>query len=266
MVTGQTQIVVSVQGSAGIIRFARPNSRNALTDRMLAETRMQMETWEGDHAIVAIVLTGDDKAFCAGGDVNGTATSEMEPFDKYRHRYTQAEWHNFMRFLSNFTKPVIAAVEGYALGGGLEIALRCDFIIGSETALFGLTEAKFGLFPILGGAWSLSRAIGDRMAKELAFTGRRFTAATAMDLGILNYTTPAGKAVAKAIEIVGEIETNAPLSVMVLKQAINRAPSQTFDEALNAAGDFSALLMFSEDRREGLAAFLEKRKPEFKGQ
>ena len=264
--TRQTQIAVSVQGSAGIICFARPNARNALTDRMLAETRAQMETWEGDHAIVAIVLTGDDKAFCAGGDVKGTATSEMEPFDKYRHRYTQAEWHNFMRFLSNFTKPVIAAVEGYALGGGLEISLRCDFIVGSETAVFGLTEAKFGLFPILGGAWSLSRAIGDRMAKELAFTGRRFTAATAMDLGILNHITPAGKAVAKAIEIVGEIETNAPLSVMVLKQAINRAPSQTFDEALNAAGDFSALLMFSEDRREGLAAFLEKRKPEFKGQ
>jgi len=265
-VTGHTQIAVSVEGGAGLICFARPKARNALTDTMLAETRAQMETWEVDHAIVAIVLTGDDKAFCAGGDVKGTAASEMGPFDKYRHRYTQAEWHNFMRFLSNFTKPVIAAVEGYTLGGGLEIALRCDFVVGSETAVFGLTEAKFGLFPILGGAWSLTQAIGDRMAKELAFTGRRFTAARAMDLGILNHITLAGKAVAKAVEIVGEIETSAPLSVMVLKQAINRAPSQTFDEALNAGGDLSALLMFSEDRREGLAAFLEKRKPEFKGQ
>ncbi len=262
---GPTEITTAIEGNAGIIRFARPKARNALTDTMLAETRAQMEIWEGDSAITAIVLTGDDKAFCAGGDVKGTASSQMVPFQKYRHRYTQGEWHNFMRFLANYTKPVIAAVEGYALGGGLEIALRCDFIVGSETAKLGMTEVKIGLFPILGGAWSLTRTIGEQKARELAYTGRRIDADEALTLGILNHKVPAGQAVAKATEIVAEIATSAPLSVMAIKQAINRAADQTFEQALNAGGDLSAMLMFSDDRKEGLAAFIEKRKPEFKG-
>jgi enoyl-CoA hydratase/carnithine racemase len=190
----------------------------------------------------------------------------MPVFEKYRHRYTTSEWHNFMRFMGQYTKPVIAAIEGYALGGGLEIALRCDFCVGSETASLGLTEAKLGLFPILGGAWSLTRAIGDKKAREMAYTGRRIGADEAKEVGILNHVVPARKAVAKAVEIVQEIEANAPLAVMASKQAINRAPRQTYEEALNESGDLSALLMFSEDRKEGLAAFVENRKPEFKGQ
>ncbi len=263
--SGGAQIAVSTDGGAGIIRFDRPKARNALTDQMLSETRTQMEAWENDTAITAVILTGDDKAFCAGGDVKGTAAADKGPFDKYRYRYTQSVWHDFMRFLGNYTKPVIAAVEGFALGGGVEIALRCDFIVGSETAELGLTEARLGLFPILGGAWSMTHAVGPRMAKELAFTGRRFGAEEARALGILNHVVPAGHAVAKSIEIVREIEGSAPLAVMAVKQAINRAPSQTFDEALNAGGDLSALLMFTEDRKEGLAAFVEKRKPRWRG-
>lgn len=248
-----------------MIRFARPEARNALTNTMLAETRAQMETWEQDHTIAAIVLTGDEKAFCAGGDLKGTAASEMAAFDKYRHRHTTSEWHNFMRFLNRCTKPVVAAIEGYALGGGLEIALQCDFCVGSETAKLGLTEAKIGLFPILGGAWSLTRAIGERHARELAYTGRKIGAVEAYDLGLLNHVTSTGEAVAKAVEIANEIAGNAPLAVMAMKQAINRSHGQSFEEALIEGGDLSALLMFSEDRKEGLAAFKEKRKPEFKG-
>lgn len=260
------QIQVSTKGAAGIIRFARPKARNALTDEMLAQTGAQMEAWEQDNEVAVVILTGDDAAFCAGGDVKGTASSQMAPFAKYRHRYTQSQWHRFMRFLSGYTKPAIAAVEGYALGGGLEIALRCDFCVGSETAKLGLTETKLGLFPILGGAWSLARAIGERKARELAYTGRRIDADEALRLGIFNHVTPAGGAIAKAVEIADEIATSAPLAVMAVKQAINRAPSQTFEEALATGGDLSALLMFSEDRKEGLAAFVEKRKPEFKGE
>ncbi|NKB29195.1 MAG: hypothetical protein GKR99_17215 [Rhodobacteraceae bacterium] len=263
--TGFSQISVSQEGKTGVIRFARPQARNALTDTMLAETRAQMEAWEQDATIAAIVLTGDDKAFCAGGDLKGTASSQMAPFDKYRHRHTTSEWHNFMRFLNRCTKPVIAAIEGCALGGGLEIALQCDFCVGSETAQLGLTEAKIGLFPILGGAWSLTRAVGERRARELAYTGRKIASDEAATLGLLNHVTPAGQAVAKAVEIGAEIATGAPLAVMMMKQAINRAHEQTFDDALTAGGDLSALLMFSEDREEGLAAFREKRPPEFKG-
>lgn len=261
-----TEILSSVQGSAGVIRFNRPKARNALTDAMLSQTRAAMEAWEGEKKIASIVLTGDDVAFCAGGDVKGTAAAQLDAFGKYRHRHTQSVWHEFMRFLSRYTKPVIAAVEGYALGGGLEVALRCDFMVGSQTAKLGLSEAKLGLFPILGGAWSLAHAVGERKARELAYSGRLIDAEEALELGLLNHVTPAGGALNKAVEISDEISEAAPLAVMALKQAINRSGQQTFDEALTAGGDLSALLMFSADRKEGLSAFLEKRKPEFKGE
>ena len=264
--TEYSQIRIDTRGPAGIVQFARPEVRNALTDTMLAETRTAMQSWELDRSVAAIVLTGDDRAFCAGGDLKRTASSAMSPFDKYRHRFNQAQWHEFMRFLGRYTKPVIAAVEGFALGGGFEIALRCDFAVGSTTARLGLTEARLGLLPILGGAWSLTRAVGERKARELAYTGRRIDSDEALELGILNHVTPPGGALDKAVALAGEIAQSAPLAVMALKQAINRAPRQTFDEALADTGDLSALLMFSDDREEGLAAFLERRKPEFKGE
>ncbi len=260
------EILSSVDGAAGVIRFNRPEARNALTDTMLSETRAAMESWERDRSIAAIVLTGDEIAFCAGGDVKGTASSDMTAFDTYRYRHNQSVWHEFMRYLSRYTKPVIAAVEGYALGGGLEIALRCDFVVGSETAKLGMTEARLGLFPILGGAWSLAHAVGERKARELAYTGRRIKADEARALGLLNHVTPPRRAVAKAVEVADEIAGSSPLAVMAVKQAISRAGHQTFDQALTEGGDLSALLMFSEDRKEGLRAFLEKRKPEFRGE
>lgn len=263
---GFREITVSMEGGAGVIHFARPKARNALTDTMLSETRVQMEAWENDKGVAVVVLTGDDKSFCAGGDIKGTASAGMPPFDKYRHRHNHSEWLVFMRFLDRYTKPVIAAIEGYALGGGLEVALRCDFCVGSETAKLGLTEATLGLFPILGGAWSLAQAVGERKARELAYTGRKVGAEEALRLGLLNHVVTEGKALDKALEIAAEIAASAPLSVMAIKQAIKRSRHQSFEEALASGGDLSALLMFSKDREEGLSAFMEKRDPEFKGE
>ena len=260
------QIQIETRDAVGLIHFNRPKARNALTDQMLSETRETMMIWEMDKSISCVVLTGDDKAFCAGGDLKGTAGAKMPPYEKYRFRHTQSVWHEYMRFLSRYSKPVIAAVEGYALGGGLEIALRCDFIVGSKTAKLGLTEANIGLFPILGGAWSLTEAVGPRLAKELLFTGRRLAADEALALGLLNHLTNEGEAVAKALEIGQEIASSAPLAVMAAKQAVNRAGHQSFEEALTEGGDLSALLMFSEDRQEGLQAFIDKRPPAFKGE
>jgi enoyl-CoA hydratase/carnithine racemase len=264
--TDFSEITAEVRGAAGIVRFNRPKARNALTDTMLSETLQVLAGWELDKTIAGVIVTGDETAFCAGGDLKGTASTTMGPFEKYRHRYTQSVMHNACRVMGRYTKPLIAAVEGYCFGGGLELALRCDFAIGSETARLGMTEAKLGLFPILGGNWLLAEAVGVRKARELVFTGRRLTAKEARDLGILNDVTSAGAALDRAVEIVEEIAQNAPLAVMAAKQAIARAPRQSYDEALTEGGDLSTLLMFSEDRKEGLAAFVDKRKPEFKGE
>lgn len=261
-----TQIQVRVEHHTAIVRFDRPQSRNALSDTMLAETRAAMQACELDHAIRAVVLTGDDKAFCSGGDLKASAGNTLPPYDRYLARFTQSEWHNFMRFLSRYPKPVIAAIEGYCLGGGLEIALRCDFAVGSQSATIGMTEARHSLFPILGGAWSLAQCVGERVAKELIFTGRRINGTTAHQLGILNHAVPAGQALSRACEIADEIACNGPLAITMAKQAVDRARGQTFDDALTAGGEFSALLFFSHDRKEGLAAFKEKRKADFKGE
>jgi len=261
-----TEILVHVEQRAGVVRFHRPASRNALTDTMLSETRAAMQAWELDHAITAVVLTGDDTAFCAGGDLKATASNNLGPYDRYLTRFTQSEWHNFIRFLARYPKPVIAAIEGHCLGGGLEIALRCDFMVGARSASLGMTEARHGLFPILGGAWSLAQCVGERMAKELLFTGRRIDGSEAHALRILNHVVAPGQALAKALEIAHEISASAPLSVTMAKQAVERSASQTFDQALTAGGDLSALLFFSRDREEGLAAFKEKREPIFKGE
>jgi len=261
-----TEIQVSVEKHTAIVRFMRPESLNALTDTMLAETRSAMQAFELDHAIRAVVLTGDDRAFCSGGDLKASAGNSLPPYDRYLKRFTQSQWHNYMRFLSRYPKPVIAAIEGYCLGGGLEIALRCDFAVGSQSATIGMTEARHSLFPILGGAWSLAQCVGERMAKELIFTGRRIDATTAHRLGILNHAVPAGQALTRACEIADEIAGNGPLAITMAKQAIDRARGQTFDDALTAGGEFSALLFFSRDRQEGLAAFKEKRKADFKGE
>lgn len=259
------EIWTQVRGPVAIVGFDRPSARNALTDSMLAQTRAALESWEVDPAVRAVVLTGDKTCFCAGGDLKATAAAQVGPFDKYFARMNRSEWHNFVRYLGAYPKPVIAAVEGPALGGGLEIALRSDFIVGASSARLGLTEARFSLFPILGGVWLLVEAVGERVAKELMFTARHINAAEARDLGLINHVVDDGKALDAAVEIADRIAQNGPLAVALMKQAAGRARSQSFEQALASGGEMSAMLMFSEDRVEGLLAFREKRKPEFKG-
>lgn len=263
---GPSEIRTDVQGHALVIRFHRPHVRNALSDTMLSEAWAAMRSAASNRSILAVVLTGDEQAFCAGGDLKASAGNNLAPFDRYVSRATQSEWSEFIVHLSRFPKPVIAAIEGHCLGGGLEIALQCDLCVGSQTARLGLTEARHGLVPILGGAWSLARCVGPRMAKEMLFTGRRIDAPEALSLGLLNHVVPPGRALTKALEIAAEIARSAPLSVLAAKQAVDCSASQTLDQALATANQWSALLSFSADRREGLDAFRDKREPRFRGE
>jgi enoyl-CoA hydratase len=260
-----TETRTEIRGATAVLRLHRPEARNALTDTMMLAADAALSAWEIDPAIRAVVIAGTDDCFCAGGDLKASAASADGPFDKYFARFNRSAWHNFVRHLGNYPKPVIAAVEGPALGGGLEIALRCDFIVGSASAKLGLTEAKFSLFPILGGAWLLAEAVGERLAKELIFTARHVDANEALRIGLVNQVVPAGQALTAALETAGRIGENGPLAVALAKQAVGRARSQSFEQALLASGEMSAMLAASEDRVEGLTAFREKRKPNFKG-
>lgn len=260
-----SEVLSTLEGGTRVLRFNRPQARNALTDSMLAEAWECLHAALVDAAVQAVVLTGDEQAFCAGGDLKASAASTLAPFDRHLSRFAHSPWHDFVRQLARYPKPVIAAIEGHCLGGGLEIALLCDFCVGSESARLGLTEARHGLVPILGGAWSLARCVGPRRAKEMMFTGRPLDAREALALGLLNHLVPPGQALDQALRIAAAIGANAPLSVRAMKQAVDRAEGQSFEQALATANEWSTLLGFSEDRREGLAAFREKRAPRFRG-
>jgi enoyl-CoA hydratase/carnithine racemase len=259
------EALVAIEGRTLVVRFNRPQVRNALSDAMLAQAWRAMRDALPDPQVQCVVLTGDEKAFCSGGDLKASAGSTLAPFQRYLSRFAHSQWHDFVRQLARYPKPVIAAIEGHCLGGGLEIALLCDFCIGSESARLGLTEARHGLVPILGGAWSLARCVGPRKAKELLFTGRRVDAQEALALGLLNQVVAPGQALPRALEIATEIAESAPLSVLAMKQAVDRAVDQNLDQALATANEWSSLLGFSDDRREGLEAFRDKRKPRFRG-
>jgi enoyl-CoA hydratase/carnithine racemase len=170
------------------------------------------------------------------------------------------------RTLCYYTKPVIAAVEGFCLGGGFEMAMWGDMIVAGEAASFALPETRHSLFPGGGGTQNLPRLIGPAIAKELIWTARRITAAEAKEYRILNHLVPKGQALAKAHELVAAMAKNGPLGIMMSKQAINRGLDQSRFNGFLTEGDLAHMLVFSEDRPEGLKAFAEKREPKFKGQ
>jgi enoyl-CoA hydratase/carnithine racemase len=188
-----------------------------------------------------------------------------EIFELWRRRKRSRKVNQLFRNLPEVSKPVIAAVEGFALGGGFELALLCDFIVAGEGAKFGLPETKIGLMPGGAGTQTLSRIVGKPLAKELIWTGRRLSAAEALSYRIVNHVTPTGEAIVKSREIAQEIANNAPLSVMFCKQAIERGFEVSLTEGMMVEADSFFALAFSKDKEEGLAAFREKRVPKFKG-
>lgn len=259
MTEKQTTKLQIIENYIAIITLTRPEVANALNSQMALELKDIFSNLPRN--IRAAILTGEgERAFCAGADLkerNNMRTQDWQvQHQKFRH---------VLQSIMECQIPVIAAVNGAAYGGGLELALACDFIYASENAHFALPEATLGIMPGMGGTQNLPRAIGIRMAKELLFTGKSFTAKEALSFGMINKICPQGLLLEQAIFCAKNIITNAPLSVAAIKRAINQASHLSMEEALFVESGSYNRLLSTADRNEGINAFNEKRKPSFKG-
>lgn len=251
-------VLTEVRGKVGIVRLNRPEARNAFNQLLLREMFEALEAFDRDDEIHALVLTGDDKAFAAGADIKEMA--EASPFEMIQGR--RVEVFDRMRLIR---KPVIAAVSGWALGGGCEAALACDLIVASETAKFGQPEITIGVIPGAGGTQRLARLLGKHLAMEMVLNNRTLTAAEAQQFGMVNRVVPVEKCLDEAVALAGEIAERAPLAVSMGKDAVNAAFETSLTEGLAAERRNFHVLFATQDQKEGMQAFAEKRKPAWKG-
>ena len=250
-------IIVETVSRVGVIRLNRPNALNALNAAMIAEIAAAVDAFEADANIGCMVVTGSDKAFAAGADIKEMATKTyMEAFmDNFA-----AGWDR----LAHARKPVIAAVAGFALGGGCELAMQCDLIIAADNAKFGQPEIKLGVIPGIGGTQRLTRAIGKSKAMDLCLTGRMMDAAEAERSGLVSRIVPVGKLMEEAMAMAEKIASMSHPAAAMAKSAVNRAFETPLAEGLQVERDLFHGTFALQDRSEGMAAFIEKRKPQIK--
>jgi enoyl-CoA hydratase len=251
-------ILVETRGRVGLITLNRPKALNALNDALMNELGEALAEFDADEAIGAIVLTGSDKAFAAGADIG--AMKDRGYMDVYKGEYITRNWER----IKAIRKPVIAAVAGYALGGGCELAMMCDILIAADTARFGQPEIKLGIIPGAGGTQRLPRAVGKAKAMDLVLTGRMMDAAEAERSGLVSRVVPADKLIEEALAAAAQIAEFSLPSVMMAKEAVNRAFESPLAEGMLFERRLFHALFATEDQKEGMAAFIEKRKPKFK--
>ncbi|HEY1403700.1 MAG TPA: enoyl-CoA hydratase-related protein [Pyrinomonadaceae bacterium] len=253
-------LLVERRGRVAIITINRPEKRNALNIQTRAEGAAALEELREDEGVRVIVFTGaGDKAFIAGADIGEFAG---------RTAVTQRDvmtGRSLFTAIDTFPKPVIAMINGYCLGGGCELALACDLRIASERASFGQPEINLGIIPGGGGTQRLTHLVGEGKAMELILTGEIIDARTAYSYGLVNTVVAAEELEAKTMEIANRIAEKSPIALRMAKEAVKTASRSTLDEGLRREIDLFALCFSSEDKDEGVTAFLEKRKPEFKG-
>jgi enoyl-CoA hydratase len=254
----ESMILVETRDRVGLIRLNRPKQLNALNDALMDELGTALLAFDADEAIGAIVITGSEKAFAAGADIG--AMSRWDYMDVYKSEYITRNWETIRRV----RKPIIAAVAGYALGGGCELAMMCDIVIAAETAKFGQPEIKLGIIPGAGGTQRLPRAVSKAKAMDLCLTARMMDAAEAERSGLVSRVVPAERLLDEALEAAAVIAANSLPSVMIVKEAINRAYETTLSEGVLFERRVFHSLFATEDQKEGMAAFVEKRKPAFK--
>jgi len=253
-------IIVETRGKVGLVTLNRPKALNALNDDLVDELGLALDAFEGDENIGCVVITGSEKAFAAGADI--TMMANFSYMDAYKGDYITRNWER----LKTFRKPVIAAVSGFALGGGCELAMSCDMIFAADTAKFGQPEVKLGILPGAGGTQRLPRAVGKGKAMDLCLTARLMDAAEAEKSGLVARVIPADKLVEEALAAAAAIASYSLPVVMMIKESINRA----FESSLNEGLLFERRTFHSAfalaDQKEGMAAFVEKRNAEFKNE
>ena len=251
-------IVVETQGHVGTIKLDRTESLNALNATLLSEIATAVGRFDDDDSIGAIVITGNEKAFAAGADIKEMA--ERTYPGTLQDDFMGGPWEA----IPNCRKPVIAAVAGYALGGGCEVALACDIIIAADTARFGLPEITLGVIPGAGGTQRLTRAVGKAKAMEMILSGRFMTAEEAERSGLVSRVVPEGDLMDEVMTLATKIADMSGVAVMVAKKAIERAHEASLSEGLHYERMAFYGLFASEDQKEGMAAFVEKRKAQFR--
>jgi len=251
-------VLAERKGRVGVITLNRPKQMNALNAQLMQELAAALYELDGDAGIGAIVLTGSDKAFAAGADIG--VMKDYSYMDAYMSDYITRDWEHIRRI----RKPVIAAVAGYALGGGCEVAMMCDIVIAADNAKFGQPEVNLGIMPGSGGTQRLPRALGKAKAMDLCLTGRTMDAQEAERSGLVARVVPLDKLMEETLKVADKIASSSLPVVMMIKESVNRA----FESSLSEGVLFERRLFHSqfalEDQKEGMAAFVEKRKPTFK--
>ena len=250
-------IIAETRGRVGLITLNRPKALNALNDQVVNEITAALNGFEADDNIGAIVITGSEKAFAAGADIGAMASFSY--MDAYKNEYITRNWER----VKTCRKPVIAAVGGFALGGGNELAMMCDIIIAADTARFGQPEIKLGTLPGAGGTQRLPRAVGKAKAMELCLTGRMMDAVEAERAGLVSRVVPADKLVEEALATAETIASYSLPIVMMVKESVNRAFESSLNEGLLFERRVFHASFATNDQKEGMTAFVDKRKPNF---
>ncbi len=253
-----TNVLTRKEGRVGIVQINRPQVRNALNSQTMAELIDALQIFDADEEIGCIVITGDERAFAAGADIKEMADASVvkmmnSPFIGY--------WDS----LRAIRKPIIAAVSGWCLGGGCEIAMACDMIIASESARFGQPEINIGIMPGAGGTQRLTRAVGKAIAMEMILNNRHLSAEEGLRHGLVNRVVPVERYLDEAIRLAAEIADRAPVAIRLAKEAVNHAFETMLGEGMVVERRLFNMLFATEDQKEGMAAFIEKRAAGWKG-
>ena len=251
-------ILTRTEDRVGVVQFNRPKALNALNQEMMSEIIDALETFDADADVGCMIVTGNERAFAAGADIKQMA--EATPVDML-----DSPFIDYWDRLRRINKPVVAAVSGYALGGGCEFAMACDMIVASESAQFGQPEINIGVMPGAGGTQRLTRAVGKALAMEIVLTGRRLSADEAVQHGLANRVVPVETYLDEAIKFAAQIAEQAPIAARMAKEAVNAAFETTLQEGLSYERRLFYLLFSTEDQKEGMEAFINKRPPEWQG-